>query len=261
MPHQTPAERAASLERSAMLPAGKSERFVGYGVMAAPFASGDVLAMRRFPASSLGGGYTTVWHRTRLGAWTIYSDRDPMESCPRYFGSALAHAIETPIAVRWRAANEMVVEVPLVELRWTVELEETAATRLLNGLGRTMTEGMWQRPRILALVARMASRFLHAGKLGLAGTAPNGQRFIANPMNVWLIRSAHATLAGRDFGELAPLPEQTRLGDFWIPQRGLFAFGRAFFEPLDVTRHRAIIEAPSVRTGPEPAAPAPPVPA
>jgi len=244
MRHQTPAKIAASLERSATVPDGESERFVGYGVMGAPFSSGEVLAMRRFPASSLGGGYTTVWHRTRRGEWTIYSDRDPMQACPRYFGSALAHAIETPISVSWPAPDVMEIEVPLVALTWTVQLEETATTRMLNAVGRSMTDRMWQRPRILALVAAMASRFLHAGRLGLAGQAPNGQTFIANPMNVWLIRSSHATLAERDLGTLAALPEQTRLGDFWIPQRGLFAFGRAFFEPLDVTRHRVVSQAP-----------------
>lgn len=33
-------------------------------------------------------------------------------------------------------------------------------------------------------------------------------------------------------------PEQERLGDFRIPQRGLFVIGRALFEPLDPIRHR-----------------------
>jgi ABC-type transporter Mla subunit MlaD len=41
-----------------------------------------------------------------------------------------------------------------------------------------------------------------------------------------------------NIGEPGPLPEQAHLGDFWIPQRGLFVIGRAFFEPLDPARHR-----------------------
>jgi hypothetical protein len=212
--------------------------------------------MRRFPASSLGGGYTTVWYRAPSGDWTIYSDRDPRETCPRYFGSAIAHAIETPISVRWPAADVLEIEVPLAALRWSVELAQTATTRLLNSIAGSMSDRMWQRPAVLAMVARMASRFLHAGKLGLAGVAPNGQTFIANPMNVWVIKASHATIGGRDLGELAPLPEQTRLGDFWIPQRGLFAFGRAFFEPFDATRHRAVVQAPAVAGEPPPAEPA-----
>ena len=237
-----PAELAASLERSPTLPGGDTERMVGYGVMAAPFSSGDVLAMRRFPASSMGEPYTTVWHRTDRGAWTIYSDRDPAHTCPRYFGSALEHAVKTPISIAWPAPDRMEIEVPSAELTWTVELEQNAVTHFLNGLGRGLSERMWRSPRVLGMMSRTASRLLHAGKLGLAGRAPNGQAFIANPMNVWLIRSSRAIVAGRDLGALAPLPEQTRLGDFWIPQRGLFAFGRAFFEPFDVSRHRRVIE-------------------
>lgn len=225
--------------------------------MAAPYASGDVLAMRRFAGSSLGAAYTTVWHRTPEGVWTIYSNRPPMETCPRYFGSALARAIETPIAVRWRAPTVMDVDVPAAALAWTVELAQTPTTRFLNGVSRRMSDRMWRRPRLLALVARVAARLLHAGKLGLAGVAPNGQTFIANPMNLWLIHASRATIAGRDLGALAPLPEQTRLGDFWIPQRPLFAFGRAFFEPFDATRHLAVTQQlGDVRASPPPAPPA-----
>lgn len=28
----------------------------------------------------------------------------------------------------------------------------------------------------------------------------------------------------------------------WLPQRGLFAFGRALFEPLDGARHKAVAQ-------------------
>jgi len=34
-----------------------------------------------------------------------------------------------------------------------------------------------------------------------------------------------------------PQGPQTHLGDFWIPQRGVFALGRSFFEPFDPARH------------------------
>jgi hypothetical protein len=243
MTHDMPAVLAAELERSVPAPPGDTEQFSGYGVMGAPFASGDVLAMRRFPSSSLGEGYSTVWHRTPEGDWTIYSDHDPMRTCPRYFGSALSRAVETPISVTWPAPAVMEVSVPAAELAWRVELADSATTRFLNALGGTMSDRMWRRPRVLAMMARLASRMLHSGRLGLSGHAPNGQTFIANPRIVWLIERSHATIAGRDLGELAALPEQVHLADFWIPQRGLFAFGRAFFEPLDATRHRAVTHA------------------
>ncbi len=48
---------------------------------------------------------------------------------------------------------------------------------------------------------------------------------------------------GIDIGAPGPLPQQEHLGDFWIPQRGLFVIGQAFFEPLDPTRHRCDVSA------------------
>ena len=33
------------------------------------------------------------------------------------------------------------------------------------------------------------------------------------------------------------LDEQARLGDFWIPNRGIFSFGQAYFEPFDDAKH------------------------
>ena len=70
---------------------------------------------------------------------------------------------------------------------------------------------------------------LRAGKVGMVGTSPNGQEFIANPLGVWVINETSARLGDDDFGPTGPLREQTRLGDFWIPQRGIFAIGRTFF--------------------------------
>src|SRR5690606_9062829 len=128
--YERPAELAQAIERSPSLPEGDDERFAGYGVMAAPFSSGDLLAMRRFPASSLGGGYTTVWHRATSGEWTIWSDRPPLETCPRYFGSALARAIETPIQVTWSGPRRLASDAPAADARRTPALEATRTARL-----------------------------------------------------------------------------------------------------------------------------------
>ena len=50
------------------------------------FASGHVLALRCFPASSIGPGYTSLWHRDPDGRWTFYATVPPAQSCARYFG-------------------------------------------------------------------------------------------------------------------------------------------------------------------------------
>ncbi len=232
------------LEEDPRLPDGDGERFAGYGVMAAPFRSGHLLALRRFPASSVGPGYTSVWHRSPAGHWTFWSDRPPLEACPRYFGSAIQTASETTISLAWTTPVRLDVAIPAVDLRWSLHLRATAATKALNAVAAIMPESWWRRPGVLRLMAAVASSLLHAGKLGLEGQTPNGQRFLANPKRLWLIDHSEASLAGHGFGEPGPLSAQARLGDFWIPQRGLFVLGRAFFEPADPQRHRLVAAQP-----------------
>src|SRR5436190_20818243 len=83
-----PADAAAAIERGAGLPPGRGERFAGYGVMGLPFRSGHILALRRFPASSIGPGYRSVWHRGPNARWTFFQDIAPVQACSRYFGAA-----------------------------------------------------------------------------------------------------------------------------------------------------------------------------
>ena len=82
---QHPRDHALKVEDEALLPGSTWERFSGYGVMGLPFASGHILALRRFPASSVGSGYSSVWHRTPTGRWTFYANVEPSLSCARYF--------------------------------------------------------------------------------------------------------------------------------------------------------------------------------
>ena len=66
-----------ALERDAPLLDGAGDRFSGYAIIGLPFQSGHVLALRRFSASSIGPGYTSVWHRDPAGFWTFYSTVTP----------------------------------------------------------------------------------------------------------------------------------------------------------------------------------------
>jgi hypothetical protein len=227
----TVAEAAAEAEARAALPSGTDERFSGYGVMGLPFTSGHVLAMRRFAASSIGPGYTSVWHRDPAGAWTFWQDLSSELSCARYFGAALAEAREAEIVLEWTGPSTLHVSVPADRLTWTTTFRPSVVTGALNGLGSFLPERVWRSDRVLALLGPVAGRLLRAGHVGLSGAVPNGQRFQANPLKVWLVDDAVASLDGVDFGTPGPLDEQARLGDFWIPQRGVLAVGRAFFAP------------------------------
>lgn len=233
-----PRRLAQRVEVSPTLPGGTEERFSGYGVMGLPFRSGHVFGLRRFPASSIGRGYTSVWHRTPSGEWTFYQDVPAEQGCARYFGQRLRRSLERPIEIRWTGAERFSVEVDGGRaVQWDVTLATPAAIRVMNAMAGMMPEALWRNEAALRVMGVVARRLLGTGRMALAGRAPSGQHFIANPLVAWTIPSSRARVDGVDVGEPGPIPEQDHLGDFWIPQRGLFVIGRAFFEPFDPARH------------------------
>jgi hypothetical protein len=83
------------------VPSGSDERFAGYGVMGLPFGSDLILALRRFPASSIGPGYRSVWQRGPDRRWTFLQDIAPGQACSRYFGPAVAEVATATIDIDW----------------------------------------------------------------------------------------------------------------------------------------------------------------
>ncbi|MET8797606.1 hypothetical protein ABZV91_14355 [Nocardia sp. NPDC004568] len=221
------------------LPAGAdTERFAGYGVMGQPFASGHYLAFRHFAASSVGPGYESVWHRNPEREWVIYSSVAPEASCVRYYGAALVDARVTDISVTWTGPFALTVRVPGT-LVWEIELGRSPATTAMTALGGALPAALWRNPTVLSVMSRVAGPALGAGRVRLRGTTPNGQWFRLEPRMLWTVERTVARIDGIDTGPAGPLPEQTALGDFQLPQRGMFAVGRAYFEPYDAARHGA----------------------
>jgi hypothetical protein len=243
-----PREIAEQLEQCTELPGGAEERFAGYAVMGVPFASGHVLGLRHFPASSLGRGYTSVWHRDPEGRWVFCQDVPPEQGCSRYFGSALEESLVGQIRIVWSGPREFTVSVEGgLHLHWRLSLKQTPGARLLNAVSQALPASIWQSPAALKLMGKAAGSILGAGRISLVGQVPNGQRFIANPRHLWIIASSQATLNGQDLGLVRALPDQERLGDFWIPQRGIFAAANAFLESFDPARHAAATARASVK--------------
>lgn len=226
-------------ERIQTLPEGEGqERFAGYGVMGAPFSSGHYLALRHFPASSLGEGYDSVWHRNPAGTWVFYSSVSPEFSCARYFGSALEDAQVAPISVTWTGPFAFTVTVP-DKIVWDLELGTSTATKAMTALGGMMPAAWWRSDAVLSLMSQAAGAALGVGRVKLTGSASNGQWFRANPRMLWTVERSRATIDGVDIGAPGPLATQARLSDFWLPQRGMFVVGEAYFEPYDAARHRS----------------------
>jgi hypothetical protein len=233
----TPAAAAARVEARARLPPGDAERFSGYGVIGLSFSSGHVLALRRWASSSIGPPYTSVWHRDPGGRWTFWADAEPALACARYTSRAASASPRAEIGIQWTGPFSFSVSVPDAGLEWRLRLADTAATRALSLMAARLPESAWEYAPVLRWMGAAAGRLLDAGRLGLRGRMPNGQWFRASPRRVWAVESSNAVLGGRDLGPPGPLAGQARLGDFWMPQRGLFAVGQAHFERLDPVRH------------------------
>lgn len=224
----TVAERAAAAE-AARLPPGTGERFAGYAVMGLPFASGHVLAMRRFPASSIGPAYTSVWHREPSGRWAFWQDQPGDVACSRFFGGGTASVRHVAVDLRWPGPSTFRLEVPELGFEWTATVGTSAAALVLSAVGAALPEAAWRSPALLAATGAVAGPLLRAGRLRLAGRAPNGQRFLSAPRLVRPIVDAAARLDGVDLGLPGPVHPQAALGDFLVPQRGLFALGATRF--------------------------------
>ena len=102
---------------------------------------------------------------------------------------------------------------------WEVTLAPTVASRLMNSAADLAPISWWQKHFMVRVMGFTARYVLGAGKMNLAGRTPNGQERLANPQQVWLVRSSRAVVTGVDVGPAGPLPEQPRLNTILMPQR------------------------------------------
>lgn len=200
--------------------------------MGLPFSSGHVLGLRRWTASSVGDGFTSIWHRDPSGAWTFYESvgtgtTGPL-ACSRYFGAAVGRVEVGPIDLDWETGDRLHIRTADGLVDWTVEVGSTVATRLFSAMGRVTPEAAWRSTAALRVMGVMATRLLGAGRLQLTGQTSNAQHFDANPKRIWFVTSSRAFVRGVDLGEPGPLVEQARMADFYFPQRGIMAVGRVF---------------------------------
>jgi hypothetical protein len=185
--------------------------------------------MRRFTASSIGPAYTSVWHRDPDGRWSFWQDQPDEAACPRYFSKALAETRRVAVDLDWTGPASLRLAIPELDFLWTATMAPSPVTRAMNAVGSRLPDRLWTNRRFLSLMGPVAGAAMRAGRVGLQGKVPNGQSFVANPLKVWLIPETTATLAGADLGPPGALATQAQLGDFRIPQRGVFALGRTLF--------------------------------
>lgn len=222
-----PREYALESERNPRLPQGSEERVAGYGVMGQTFESGHVLGLRRWTASSVGEQFASIWHREPDGKWHFYESAQPEFACSRWFGHGVDESVVTPIEVTWDGPTELHVRAE-GRVDWSLTLASSPMTRLMSAMGAGMPLAAWRSTPMLKSMGAVASATLGVGRVSMTGLTANGLPFDANPMRIWRVVDTAASINGADIGPPAPLAEQARLGDFWIPQRGIFAMGRVF---------------------------------
>jgi|GEM_PF-3146383 hypothetical protein len=108
----------------------------------------------------------------------------------------------------------------------------------MTGAGRLMPRAMWDHRVVHAAMGCAAAPVQGAARVPLAGTAPEGQSFKANPRRIRSIADSPAVVDEVDVGPPGPLLEQTRLGDCWLPRRGIFSVGETSVENFDQGCHR-----------------------
>jgi hypothetical protein len=229
-----PATLAKRVEQRPQLPPGEGERVAGYGIMGLPFRSEHVLGLRRWTASSIGEGFTSVWHRDPCGRWTFYESVRSDIACTRYFGAAVERQVVGPIEIEWLGPRRLHISTKRAAVDWTVELGSTPATRLLSAIGSSLPLAAWRSRSMLKAMGRVAGRTLGVGKVHLTGMTSNGQHFDANPLRLWYVTDSQAIVGGQDLGAPGPLAEQAHMADFYFPQRGIFAIGRVLVTPASV---------------------------
>jgi hypothetical protein len=208
--------------------------------MGLPFASGHVLGLRRWTASSVGDGFTSIWHREPGGVWTFYESVHGTVGCTRYFGADVGRVRVQPIDLEWETPNRLHVHTADGSVDWTIDTGSTMVTRLMSALGAAAPMPVWHSPMVLTLMGAVAGRALGAGTVRLSGETSNAQHFEANPMRIWHVTASRAVVEGADVGPPGPLSEQAHMADFYFPQRGIFAVGRVFVTDVTEASARAV---------------------
>ncbi len=202
----------------------------GYGVMAVPFGSGHVLGLRNWTATSNGTPLRSIWHRFPDGSWEFVEDGavGPV-TCSVWFGETPKEQRRSvPLTITWTGPRSFEVTAEDGSLDWKLEVAPTAVTRMMSAMASVIPLALWTSPLFLRVMGVMATLMMGSGRMGLVGESPNGKRFLANPLRVWRVTSSSAVIDGVDIGAPAPLDPQAALGDFLMPQHGIFAMGRVF---------------------------------
>lgn len=147
----------------------------GWGVLACPFASGHVLALRVSPQNDF-APFTSIWHRTPDGAWSIYVDGPRLDTaCPRYWSAATDHVQMTDISLEWSDPHCLDIEMSAPPLRWTVSMRSGPLVSAVNAVTARLPEPVLRWRPAIRCMERLGDRLFELGDITLTTPVPNGQ--------------------------------------------------------------------------------------
>jgi hypothetical protein len=213
----------------------------GWGVFGLPFDSGHVLALRVFPENDF-GPYRTLWHRDANGRWAIYVDGPRLDTaCPRYYGAACEHTGHGRIGLVWTGPATLRVTMDAPSLEWTLTARSTRLLSVLNAVSARLPLITW-RPAALVHARERLARALGMGHLEMSGVMPSGHTGTLMPQRMYYVDEADAVFDGMDLGNPTRVAENPKIGEVFLPARGVLAIGQAawkILDPVEYARTRA----------------------
>ncbi len=208
-----------------------------WGVLAHPFDSGHVLALRVARQNDF-APFTSVWHRSPDGEWSIYVDGPRLDTaCPRYWRAAAEHVQLADISVEWAGPMDLVVEMADPPLRWTASMDAGPVVGAANAVSRRLPERVLRSRPMIRLAELAADRLFDLGDITLATPVPNGQDATVLTRRLFPIIDGSAQLDGDDLGSSAGMSENPTFGEARLPARPVFTVGRAYLTILDADEY------------------------
>jgi hypothetical protein len=219
-------------ERRGAAPWPHHEYVKGWGVMALPFDSGHVLALRVFPENDF-GPHKSLWRRDPEGHWSIHIDGPRLDTtCPRYSGAACAQTGFARLALTWTGPVTLQVTMDEPALTWTLTATTTMYLDVLNAVSAAMPTATW-RPRALLRAREGMARMLGVGEIELSGVMPSGHTGTLMPKQMYFVDKSRAVLGGVDPGHPTHLAQCPTIGGVPLPARGMLAIAEAVWGILD----------------------------
>ena len=212
----------------------------GYAVMALPFSSGYLLALRVWVQNDF-APYRSVWIRSPEGEWRMVNDGPLLEAtCPRYWEPAVTNATLGEINLTWESQAELTVQMDQPRFVWRMHMVCPPFLRIMNALHGSLPLWTWKFDPLVGIREWMASGLLGMGDIQFSFRTPGGQQSLILPGEIYFIRSSRAVLEGEDLGRPVHLPHNPHIGGVRLPARPVFASGQSFVRIEDRQDYRQL---------------------